>query len=117
MRAIVTPLVDRALNITPPGRNVFVQSMVNKPSGGGDTTVTIVIRDEGPSLTASQIERLFFPFQSVETDIKTGLELARARRIVLARAGTITVEPDNELGSRVTVHLPTPIAASTEAAA
>jgi len=121
LAAIVRPLLDRAFAVTPLGRNIFLQTMHNRPlavvtpivganSGGRASaparTVSIIIRDEGPALTPNQIERLFFPFHSPDSDVNSALELARARRIVLTRGGSISVEPEAELGSRITVHLP-----------
>jgi len=126
LAAVVRPLLDRAIAVTPIGRNIFVQTMHNRQGAAAGSvsagapaarTLSIVIRDEGPSLTANQIERLFFPFHSPDVDVNSALELARARRIVLTRGGTISVEPEHELGSRITVHLPVYEAVVTEAAA
>lgn len=129
LSAIVRPLLDRAFAVTPFGRNIFLQTMHNRhltalpatpgsPAGGGPArTVSIVIRDEGPALMPNQIERLFFPFHSPDIDVNSALELARARRIVLTRGGSISVEPEPELGTRITVHLPVHEAFATEAAA
>jgi len=125
LSAIVRPLLDRAFAVTPLGRNIFLQTMHNRQltqvvSGGApesSRTLSIIIRDEGPALTKSQIERLFFPFHSPDVDVNSALELARARRIVLTRGGTIAVEPESELGTRITIHLPVHETFATEAAA
>ena len=120
LRAVVGPLLERAIEVTPVGRNVFLQTLHHRPMQGGAShspTVSIVIRDEGPALTPSQIERLFFPFHNLDVEVRTALELARARRIVLARGGTIGVEPEPELGTRITIHLPLLDVIATEAAA
>lgn len=119
LRAVVRPLLVRAFEVTPAGRNVFLQTHHQRASLGGaqGPAVSIVVRDEGPSLAPAQIERFFFPFRNLDTDVRSALELARARRIVLARGGNITVEPEAELGTRITVHLPLELAIATEAAA
>ncbi len=119
LSAVVRPLLERAVEVTPPGRNVFLQAVEHRASGQSSErpSISVIIRDEGPSLTAGQIERLFFPFHSVDVEVGAALELARARRIVLARGGTISTEPESELGSRVTILLPTLVVQATEAAA
>ncbi len=118
---IVRPMLERAINVTPMGRNIFLQTLThrNLPQGRDAFTpsVSIIIRDEGPSLTPSQIERMFFPFHQTDCDVRGALELARARRIVLTRGGSIMVEPEPELGSRITVHLPLHEPLQTEVAA
>ncbi len=106
VRAIAEPLIMRALTVTPMGRNVFIQTQRKKGSIDEEAGVTLVIRDEGPSLSPDQIERLFFPFTVVDAELPDGLELARVRRLVLTRGGVISVEPEEELGSRIVIHLP-----------
>ncbi|MBL8786958.1 MAG: response regulator [Deltaproteobacteria bacterium] len=106
LRAILEPLVMRALEVTPPGRDASVQSQ-GASAGSGDGVASIVIVDQGPTLSHGQIERFFFPFQGGDGDARRALELARARRLVLARGGTVTVESGGVIGARVTVRLPT----------
>lgn len=112
VRSILDPLLRRALRVTPVGRNVYIATARRR----GEESVqaaTLTIRDEGPTLSPDQLERLFFPYAAHDDDTQDGLDLARARRTVLARGGSISVEPGSELGNRVVITLPviTPLGA------
>jgi K+-sensing histidine kinase KdpD len=91
--------------VTPIGRNVYLTTARRRDESGETRAATLTLRDEGPSLSPDQLERLFFPFASDE-DPREGLELARARRLVLARGGNITIEPVGELGNSLVITLP-----------
>ena len=105
VRAIVDPLLRRALRVTPIGRNVYLTTARRRSDDGRTRAATLTLRDEGPALSPDQLERLFFPFASDE-DPREGLELAHARRLVLARGGNITMEPVGELGNSLVITLP-----------
>lgn len=105
VRAIVDPLLRRALRVTPVGRNVYLTTARRRTEDGQTRAATLTLRDEGPALSPDQLERLFFPFASDE-DPREGLELAHARRIVLARGGNITIEPVGELGNSLVITFP-----------
>lgn len=104
VRAILEPLLLRALRVTPAGRNVYLQTTA-RSLGQDRLGVYVIVADEGPTLTPDQLERFFFPFSSVD-DATDGMELARARRLVLARNGSIALEPGTDLGNRILVTLP-----------
>lgn len=108
LRAVIQPILDRALQVTPTGRDVRLHSecQYGKAAGGAIIGASVVIRDEGPSLSPDQIERFFFPFGLNDGRTTSGLELARVRHTVLARGGTIAVEPLEPLGTAVSIHLP-----------
>lgn len=69
------------------------------------------IADTGIGLTASQIERLFFPFEQAEAGTTrqfggTGLGLAITRQLVTLLGGTISVHSQPGAGTRFDVSLP-----------
>jgi signal transduction histidine kinase len=109
LQSILAPLLLRALAVTPRGRNVHLQAQRRRLGHGQGSEAlgaSIILRDEGPALSPDQIERFFFPFGGSESEDVDGLATARARRIVLARGGSIAVELAGDLGTRVTIHLP-----------
>ena len=67
--------------------------------------VSISVRDEGPGIGPSHLERIFEPFYSTRPD-GTGLGLPIARRIAQAHGGDLSVESRGGTGTTVTVHLP-----------
>jgi PAS domain S-box-containing protein len=84
-----------------------------------DRMVRLCVWDEGIGIPADQQNRLFQPFQQIESshsrsarsegkrsNIGTGLGLALSRRLVELHQGYITVESIVDQGSRFTVHLP-----------
>jgi signal transduction histidine kinase len=73
----------------------------------------IVVRDHGPGVPPSELERIFSPFHRVEpsrtrteSDSGVGLGLSIARRAVAVHGGTITAENAPGGGLRVTTRLP-----------
>ncbi|MCC6622316.1 MAG: response regulator [Deltaproteobacteria bacterium] len=99
-RAVIEPLVARALRVTPCGQACAITSAASP------TDVTIRVEDGGPTLTAPHMERLFFPFYQPGREDPDGLALARARRVVVARGGRVTVEGRGTIGTTVIVRLP-----------
>ncbi len=84
----------------------------NQQESGGTVQVTcrhlpgkrvrIEVRDNGPGLTQSQIDRLFQPFErlSVDRNIEgTGIGLALTKRLVESMAGEVGVESQPNQGS------------------
>lgn len=71
----------------------------------GRAAVRVVVRDNGPGLTADQRQRIFEPFYTTKTK-GTGLGMPIARRIVEAHGGTIGLgEPDGP-GAAIVLFLP-----------
>jgi PAS domain S-box-containing protein len=84
-----------------------------------DNLLAITVWDEGIGIPACQQNRLFQPFQQIQSNhsqaarangqrsnIGTGLGLALSRRLVELHQGYITVESIEGEGSKFTVHLP-----------
>ena len=78
------------------------------PRGGN---LTLLVEDEGPGVPPHEIERVFQPFQRLETSRNretggTGLGLPIARNILRAHGGEVTLVNRAEGGARVTIILP-----------
>jgi PAS domain S-box-containing protein len=72
---------------------------------GGQTAVTITVRDNGPGLSAEQQANLFEPFYTTKIQ-GTGLGMAIAKRNVEAHGGMITIVHDRDRGASIEVSLP-----------
>jgi sigma-B regulation protein RsbU (phosphoserine phosphatase) len=79
----------------------------------GETEALLEVRNRGPVIPADQVASLFQPFtQGVgaasesERPRGLGLGLYIVREIVSAHDGTVSVDSDNESGTRFRIHLP-----------
>ncbi|MBI4664173.1 MAG: GAF domain-containing protein [Verrucomicrobia bacterium] len=75
---------------------------VSKPSDG---SCVVFIEDNGPGMTESQRCRAFEPFYTTKTT-GTGLGLPAAYCIVRSHGGQLTLDPREDIGTRVTITLP-----------
>lgn len=72
---------------------------------GARPALRVIVRDNGPGLTAEQARRIFEPFFTTKTK-GTGLGMAIAKRIVEAHGGSIAVGPPGGRGAEIVVDLP-----------
>jgi signal transduction histidine kinase len=79
-------LIDNALVHTPPGTDVVVAA------SQVDGHVTLAVRDSGPGIRHSDVERIFEPFYTSDDAAGTGLGLAIAHELAERMAGRLTVE-------------------------
>ena len=98
-------------------RNIFENALVacSDPSEilvrcvptvlAGKLALQILICDNGPGLSAEQLQRVFEPFYTTRTK-GTGLGMAISKRIVEAHGGVIAVENDQNRGARFSITLP-----------
>lgn len=69
--------------------------------------VEIVIADNGPGISADQVEQVFVPFvRGTARAPGTGLGLATARRLAERNGGSLHAEPGAERGVRMVLRLP-----------
>jgi hypothetical protein len=78
---------------------------------GSDGGVTVCVRDEGGSIPPEAVPHLFGRFYRVDSSRAqatggTGLGLAIAKQAALRHGGDIDVESSPEVGTRVSVRLP-----------
>lgn len=101
-------------------KRAFANVVGNAVKYGGETKVTlraddravrVTVEDRGPGIPESEMERVFEPFQRIETsrNVETGgygLGLTSARSIVRSHGGEISLANRTEGGLRVTMTLP-----------
>jgi two-component system sensor histidine kinase KdpD len=101
-RALIN-LLDNAFKHTPAGTPVELHAR----SDG--KTVCIEVADEGPGLSAEDLEQVFEPFRRVLPDAGVpgvGLGLALVKRIVQMHGGRIEARPHQPQGTVFTICLP-----------
>lgn len=101
----VDNVVRNAVRYTSPG------SAVDVVLAAADGEAIVTVRDRGPGVPDSDLERIFSPFHRVESDRNretggVGLGLAIARRAIAIHGGTIAAANAPERGLMVTIHLP-----------
>jgi PAS domain S-box-containing protein len=101
---VLINLVNNAIKFTKQGEvNIHCQIR--------DGWLEIAVRDSGIGIKAEDMERLFKPFQQIDTGPArghegTGLGLAICKRLVVAMGGEITVESQWGMGSTFKYTLP-----------
>ena len=81
---------------------------------GGDKEISVAVHNDGPSISAEQLNGIFNPMKSREAPANAsagsqsnlGLGLYIAERIVHAHGGRIDVESADGKGTTFTIHLP-----------
>jgi signal transduction histidine kinase len=104
VQQIVGNLLDNALNWTPRGGTVRLEG--RSRAGGG---FTAAVTDTGPGVPDAELERIFDPFESLETPDGrrgSGLGLAISRQLARALGGDVRVESREGAGSRFVLELP-----------
>ncbi|MBC7541857.1 MAG: response regulator [Candidatus Sericytochromatia bacterium] len=104
VRLILANLVDNALKYTDAGTVVVTLSE-------GPASQRITVADPGRGIPADQLQRIFEPFEQVETVRRKhtpgfGLGLSLVREVIVILGGRIHVEPTEGRGSVFTVSLP-----------
>lgn len=111
---IVLNLVLNSRDAMPEGGRITIQTHT---SGQDDEPrrIALEITDTGVGMDASTRSHIFEPFFTTKEPGKgTGLGLATVFQIVKQSAGTIEIESEPRVGTRVIVFLPQPKASSTE---
>ncbi|HMI97153.1 MAG TPA: PAS domain-containing sensor histidine kinase [Micropepsaceae bacterium] len=105
VRQIAINLLANAVKFTPRGGRVTVE--VN----AADSMVEFAVSDTGIGIAQEHIPTVFEPFRQVDSSIRrrhegTGLGLAITKRLVELHGGTITLDSELAVGTRVKVTLP-----------
>ncbi|MHB8693550.1 MAG: hybrid sensor histidine kinase/response regulator [Solirubrobacteraceae bacterium] len=102
LRQALLNLLSNAIKYNRDGGNVTVRTC----RGG---RVSITVADDGPGIAASNLARLFTPFERLgaeQTTIEgTGLGLALSKRMIEAMGGTVSVESEPGKGAAFTLEL------------
>jgi PAS domain S-box-containing protein len=102
---VLINLINNAIKFTERG-HVSIQCQVR------DSWLETSVYDEGIGIKAEDMDRLFKPFQQIDTGLTrghegTGLGLSICKRLVIAMGGEITVESQWGVGSVFRFTLPT----------
>lgn len=105
---VISNLMTNALNYTPPGGSIIVQTHLQRAAA--QDWLTLTVRDTGPGISAHELPRLFERFYRGEVGRKakapgTGLGLAISKEIIERLGGRITVESEPGFGAAFTVWL------------
>jgi signal transduction histidine kinase len=91
-------LLNAAQALSPGGRTE-ISTVVQ------DSTVDVIIRDNGRGVPSDILDRIFEPFVTSKVD-GTGLGLSIARQVALAHGGEVTIESPEGIGTVAHVRLP-----------
>ena len=101
MEQVFRNIFENAIEVTPSRGAVFVHC--SNGAVGGQSTLHVSIRDEGPGLTPEQQSRIFEPFFTTKSK-GTGLGMALCQRIVQGHEGTILATSPG--GAQIDISLP-----------
>ncbi len=106
MNDVLDNLLSNAVKFTPGNKQIWAGA------AGGEHTVTLWVRDEGPGIQAGEMDKLFGPFQRLSAtptggESSTGLGLAIVKRIVELHGGRVEAQrAGTGQGTVFTVTLP-----------
>jgi signal transduction histidine kinase len=105
MRQILINLLSNAVKFTPEGGKIHVSSFLK----GGD--LAIEVRDTGIGIAAEDMAKVMTSFGQVESRVNrkyegSGLGLPLAKHLVELHGGTLTIESQVDVGTTVTIVLP-----------
>ena len=99
LRQLLLNLVRNAREAMPGGGSLRVTTR------GGGAWVDIEVRDSGPGIEPSRLQRIFDPFFTTK-ERGTGLGLSMAQEIAQEHGGRLTCESKPGAGTQFTLHLP-----------
>jgi two-component system sensor histidine kinase BaeS len=99
IREVVSNLVVNSLRAMPNGGGLRLTA---QGSGGG---AVIEVSDTGVGIPQDELDRVFDRFHKGERSLGSGLGLTISRDLVAAHGGTISIESDLGIGTKVTVDL------------
>ena len=103
LRLILVNLLSNAIKYSPDGGTIEVHLL------GSDTDITIAVKDEGIGIPAEDQPQMFQSFRrgsNVGTIPGTGLGLAIVKACVNLHAGEVTLESQENRGTKQTIRLP-----------
>jgi len=115
---IVQNLLHNAIKFTPANQKIDVK-IANAPQRGA---VEIEIADTGAGMPEQHIDRMFQPFQQMDSSMRRqfsglGLGLAVARRLTDFVGGSLRIQSRQDIGTHVLLSIPSqPASAAGESA-
>ena len=116
VRQVVINLLANAVKFTPSGGRVTVEA------SGNDAVAQFSVADTGIGIAKEHVSAVFELFRQVDSSVQrrhegTGLGLAITKRLIELHGGSITLESEFSVGTKVQVSLPTQFTAPKEATA
>jgi signal transduction histidine kinase len=104
---VVQNLMHNAIKFTPAGKKIAV-TIAGVPEKG---VVEIEIVDAGTGMPEQHIERMFQPFQQMDSSLRRqfsglGLGLTVARRLTDFLGGSLQIKSQRDVGTQVTLRVP-----------
>lgn len=117
LRQVLLNLINNAIDAMREqgGGRLFIRASA---IGGAEapTGVAVEIADSGPGIPPDLLTRVMEPFFTTKAEGKgTGLGLAICKRIVEEHRGTLTIDSEVGVGTRITITLPSRNGANAEA--
>jgi two-component system OmpR family sensor kinase len=112
LHRLVLNLLENAVRHTPPGTRVEAWTEAR------DGAAVLIVQDSGPGIPAELSQRVFERFVRGGRDggKGSGLGLAIVRSVAQSHGGTVSLEtPENGVGTRFIIHIPTPHVPTTPA--
>lgn len=111
IKQILFNLLSNAIKFTPHGGTVAVTASVEAEGENAEQWVRISVRDSGIGIARENWERIFAPFEQVDTSYTrlqqgTGLGLALTRRMVELHGGVLELQSELGAGSTFSFRLP-----------
>ena len=101
-RLILVNLLTNANKYAPGGTEIHVDV-----DGGEEDRVRVVVRDEGPGISADDAERVFEKFERASTSTKGyGLGLYLSRQLARQQGGDLVYDPATTGGAAFSLSLP-----------
>ncbi len=107
MKQILVNLLSNAVKFTPDKGQVGIEVCVNEEN----QTISFLVWDTGIGIPSKCFDKLFQPFVQIDSSLSrqyagTGLGLALVNNLTNLHNGSITVESQEEKGSKFTVTIP-----------
>ena len=111
-------LLSNAVKYTPEGGKVTFE-MKNVQINEDVFSCDYIVQDTGIGMSPQYMKEVFEPFSQENTEYTTtlqgtGLGLAIVKNIIDIMGGTITIESKQKVGTKITVHLESPIGKNEE---
>jgi signal transduction histidine kinase len=112
VQQVLENLISNAVKYSPQGKNVWVDVRPSIDTTTGAEFVRVTVRDEGPGLSAEDMQKLFGKFarlsaQPTGGEHSTGLGLSIVKKMVEAMNGRVWCESELGKGATFIVEFPT----------
>lgn len=114
LRQILINIIGNAIKYTHEGSITISTNIISKNNSGA--LIRFTVSDTGIGIPENQLKTIFEPFRQVEGrfNIGTGLGLALTHKFVEMLSGSITIESEEQRGTKVTVSLAFAIGSASE---